>query len=259
MSWTTALVPGESGATYSYPLGTGDSWSHPIEMTRIYVVAPPGIDFSVEYPELGVESSGYARQFGGYVTRITDYQKIPAYAVDEAVGDFGRVWRVTYTQSNSAEDIVITARPQSFISKVHMFFQKGGGGLISFIFGLIVALAFWIMGWRYLMPRWLGESYQGGMGKLLKYALIYVGVNIVLIFPGMILYLFWYLSGSAMTFIPLLILFGGASVLIFAVWHIKRLGTDAGKTVKAFVLVTLASNGAYLIISLIYAKFTGIM
>ena len=256
LAWTTALVPGESGATYSYPLGTGDSWSHPIEMTRIYVFAPPGVDFSVHYPELGVKRSGFTRR---NAPRIADYYQVPAYAVDEAVGDFGRIWRATYTQSNSAEDIIIVARPQSFLSKMYMSLQGAGKSSVALILGFIMALAFWLLGWRYLMPRLLAGSYQGSINKLLKYALIYTGINIVLMLPGMVLYLFWSWTGSALTFIPLLILFGGVSILIFAVWHLKRLGVNTGQAIKAFVLVTLASNGAYLLFSLVYAKLTGVI
>ncbi len=259
LSWTSALVPGESGASYSYPLGTGDSWSHPIEITRIYVVAPPGIDFSVQYPKLGAKASGYDREFGGFAPRIADYQNIPAYAVDEAVGGFGRVWRATYTQSNSAEDIVIVARPQSFLSKIYMGAQVAGEGWWAFLLGLIAALAFWIMGWRRLVPRLLGDSYQGDIATLQRCALTYTYTNFGLLFPGVILYWFWSATGSNIMFVPLLILFGGVSTLIFSLGHLKRLGTNAGRAVKAYVVVTLASNGAYLIFSLIYAKITGII
>jgi hypothetical protein len=256
LSWTTAMIPGENGATYSYPLGTGDSWSHPIEMTRIYVFAPPGINFSAHYPELGVNRSGFTRRGA---PRIADYYQVPAYAVDEAVGDFGHIWRATYTQSNSAEDIVILARPQSLLSKIYIKLQGAGKSSVALILGFIMALASWLLGWRYLMPRLLAGSYQGHTNKLLKYALIYTGINIVLMLPGMALYFFWSWTGSALTFIPLLILFGGASILIFAVWHLKRLGTNTGQAIKAFVLVTLASNGAYLLFSLVFAKLTGVI
>ena len=44
LAWTTALVP-QSASAYSYPLGTGSSWAHPIGLTRIYVVSPQGVDF----------------------------------------------------------------------------------------------------------------------------------------------------------------------------------------------------------------------
>jgi hypothetical protein len=259
LSWTTALVPGESGASYSYPLGTGDSWSHPIEITRIYVVAPPGIDFSVRYPELGVECSGYDREFGGYSPRIADYQSIPAYAVDDAVGNFGRVWRATYTQSNSAEDIVIAVKPQSWLSRVYAGAQAAGEGWWAFLLGLIAALAFWILGWRRLVPRLLGDSYQGDIATLQRCALTYTYTNFGLLFPGVILYWFWSATGNNIIFVPLFILFAGVSTLIFSLGHLKRLGVDTRKAVKAYVVVTLASNFAYLIFSVIYGKLTGII
>jgi len=225
-------------------------------MTRVYVVAPPGVDFSVQYPELGVERSGFTRRGA---PRIADYYQVSAYAVDEAVGDFGRVWRATYTQSNAAEDIIITARPQSWLSKMYVGLQGGSEGPLALIFGFMVALACWLLGWRYLMPRFLGDSYRGNVNKLLIYALIYTGVNIILMLPGLILYLFWVWTGSAIAFIPLLALFGGVSILIFGVWHLKRLSTNTSQAIKAFVLVTLASNGAYLVFSLLYAGLTGII
>jgi hypothetical protein len=50
LSWDTNLVPNEKGEAYTYPLGTGGAWSHPIEITRVYVVAPPGVDFTIQYP-----------------------------------------------------------------------------------------------------------------------------------------------------------------------------------------------------------------
>jgi len=88
LSWTTALVSQSTQSTYSYPLGTGASWAHPIELTRVYVVAPPGIDFTVQYPRLGTNYSGFARTlFYPLIPRITGHYDMSAYAVDEARGD----------------------------------------------------------------------------------------------------------------------------------------------------------------------------
>jgi hypothetical protein len=114
LSWKTSFVPVASRPTYSYPLGTGASWSKPIELTRVYIVAPRGMDFDVKYPALGSEQSGFDLIKGA---RISKYYQIPSYAIDEARGDFGRVWRATYTQSNPTEDIVIVAKEQSAMSK----------------------------------------------------------------------------------------------------------------------------------------------
>ena len=40
LSWETNLVPNEKGEAYTYPLGTGAAWSHPIEITRVSLLHP---------------------------------------------------------------------------------------------------------------------------------------------------------------------------------------------------------------------------
>jgi hypothetical protein len=70
LSWQTTLVPSESGATYAYPLGTGAAWAHPIEMTRVYVLVPEDLGFTVIYPKLGTNRSGYVKNGLSYEPRI---------------------------------------------------------------------------------------------------------------------------------------------------------------------------------------------
>lgn len=113
LAWTTTLVSHSAEATYAYPLGTGSAWARPIEITRVYVVAPPGVDFKLQYPRLGPDRSGFTLPFmwGQPQPRIMDAEG-SAYAVEDAVGDFGRIGRVTYMFSNSAEDLVITRLPE---------------------------------------------------------------------------------------------------------------------------------------------------
>jgi hypothetical protein len=259
LHWSSSLVQGESGAKYTYPLGTGTAWFHPIEMTRVYVVALPGIDFRVEYPKLGAKRSGYDPTFLQITQRIMHDTDTPAYAVDEATGDFGRVWRAIYTQSNAAEDITIYARPQSNLSKISAGLHSAGNPGVTFLLGFIVALALWIIGWRYLMPRLLGGTYRGDAGKLWTSALLYTVINIALMLPGIILYLFWATTGNAIAMATLFLLFGGVAVVIFALRHIRRLSDKESVALRAFILVTLASNGAYLVLALIYSKLTGII
>ena len=257
LSWTTSLIQGEEGASYAYPLGTGTAWYHPVKMTRVYVIAPPGIDFSVEYPELGSERSGYVRVFGGYQERIYKNYDVAAYAVDEAKGDFGRIWRAVYTQSNAGEDIVVTARPQSSIDRFFTGLQKGRSpGLIIMY---IIALGLWLLAWRYLGPRLLPDSYQGNPKKFWKVALFYTGVNVILMIPGVILYAMWLWTGISVTLAFLFILFGGVSLIVFAASRVKQLGLTFKQAIKAYSIVTLVSNGAYLILALAYIKITGVI
>lgn len=119
LSWVTSLATGKHDKTYAYPLGTGASWAHPIEMTRVYIVSPQDLKFTVQYPKLGMNRSGFVKGPGGFEPRIIDFADVPAYAVDDAIGNGPyyvtsneihvqsvRVWRATYIKSNSAEDIL---------------------------------------------------------------------------------------------------------------------------------------------------------
>lgn len=257
LGWTTSLVPGQSGGTYSYPLGTGASWSHPIEVTRVYVVAPVGIDFSVRYPALGSRRSSY--EGFGYGKSITDYYHVPAYAVDDARGDFGRIWRVTYTQSNLAEDIVITARPQTALSKLRSSIEQDAP-ILSLAFVFIVGLALWMLAWHFLMPRLLGVESREGYRLQWYFGLIYPFINaILLVIPGSILFFFFTLGLAIPVIIFTLLFFGGVSILAFYLIHARHMVGDEGKALRSFIFTGLASNGVYLLLAFAFTKAVGII
>jgi hypothetical protein len=183
---------------------------------------------------------------------------VPSYAVDEARGKFGRVWRVTYTQSNPTDDIVITAKAESAWSKLQGSVAENAF-LISFFFAMIVGLAFWFLSWRYLMPRFLGS---GNNGRRLQwyFALIYPAINMALMFfPGSLLYLFFLLGLTVPSLAVLFVLLAGASIGFFQLIHGGRLGVSRGVATRAFVLVSVISSGAYLILSFAFAKLIGIL
>jgi hypothetical protein len=258
LSWYTSFVPTKSGATYSYPLGTGASWSKPIELTRVYIVAPTGMDFDVTYPALGSKQSGYDYIKGA---RIADYYQVPAYAVDEARGSFGRVWRATYTQSNPSEDIVIVARPQTTLGRLRASIEESAIEL-ALGFALIAGLAIWILAWHFLMPRFLGEGPEHNPRLRWYYSLIYPGLNAVLmVFPGSVLYLFFLLGLTIPSLAILFVVLGGASIGVFVLVHTdaRYLSVSREKAIGAFVLVSLASSGAYLLLAFTFAKLTGII
>jgi hypothetical protein len=256
LAWTASMVPGKSGNTYSYPLGTGASWSKPIELTRVYVVAPPEMDFDVTYPEIGSDQSGYTFRSR---SRISDYYQTTAYAVDEARGNFGRVWRAIYTQSNSAQDIVITTRPQTGLNKLYAGVQQNITNL-AFAFAMIFGLAFWVLAWYFLMPRIIGKGNDPENRLRWYYSLIYPGINLALIFiPGLILFLIFTFGLAIQALTALFLLFGGISILAFMLEHARHLDVSRGKALGAFVLVTLASNGCYLILALGMAKLVGVI
>lgn len=254
LSWYSNLVRTDSGYSFTYPLGTGGAWSKPIELTRIYVVAPRNTGFTVQYPALGSEQSGYDIITGA---KISQYYQVPSYGVDEARGNFGRVWRVTYTQSNPTDDIVITSRPESTWSKVQGSIAEQAL-LISFFFALIVGLAFWFLSWHYLMPRFLGNN--NGQRLQWYYAAIYPGIGAALVFfPGSLLYVFFLLGLTFPSLAILFVILAGASIGFFELIHGGRLGVSRGTATRAFVLVSVVSSGAYLILSFIFAELIGIL
>lgn len=275
LAWTTALVPQSASATYSYPLGTGSSWAHPIGLTRVYVVAPPGIDFTVQYPRLGADYSGYSGftqiPFFPFKPRITDHYDMSAYAVDETRGDFGHIWRVTYTQSNSAEDVVISLSSSGgFIITVRRSLL--GLGIVPIILlGLLIALMLWVVAWRYCMPRMLGMEYRWRDSKLWRDSLIYLGINaagmlVAVAIAGVVFFLAL-LTGmvgfTAGLIVAALVisaaLFGVPSILLFLRRYQRRLGVSKGRAATAYIVVVLVANFAYLALAFGYAAFLGVI
>jgi len=280
LAWTTALVPQSDSVAYSYPLGTGSSWAHPIELTRIYVVAPPGIDFTAEYPRLGADYSGYSGLARGPLylfdqprPRIIDHYDTPAYAVDEAWGDFGHIWRATYTQSNSAEDVVISlAAAGGFLTTLRRSL-RGWGMMATIPLGLLVAILLWVVAWRYIMPRMLGTEYRWREARLWSDSMTYLGINVGVVLAvaalaaGVIVLAFFLGSfagtaGSVAVAVVagLLIVvgvFGVPSILLFVRRQRRKLGVSGGRAAGAYIVVVLVTNFAYLALAFGYAALVG--
>ncbi len=256
LSWRTTLVPVDNRPTYAYPLGTGASWSKPIELTRVYVVAPKGLDFDVTYPAIGSEQSGFDLIKGA---RIAQYYQIPSYAIDGARGRFGRVWRATYTQSNPTEDIVIEAKKQSAMGKF-MAQLEDSALLSAFFFAIIFGLVIWVLAWALLMPRFLGRA-AGQPPRLgWYYSLLYPCINILfMIFPGGILYGLFLLGVTVPSLIVLFVIMGAAIIGFFILFHGGHLGVSRGKAIMSFVYTSLVSSAAYLILAVIFAFIVNIV
>ncbi len=256
LSWATTLVPSEDGATYAYPLGTGAAWAHPIEMTRVYVVAPAELEFTVQYPELGEDLSGFVKKQWSYEPRIVDAGQAPAYAVAEAIersvyyGGLYNIWRATYANSNAAEDIIITANKSSGVSLGLLL--RRAGPLTALIVGLLVAALFWVLAWYFLMPRLLGGVYRGK--EMWRFSLTYLGWNLLLFLPGGVLYFIFSFGEQALALLVLVLIFGAVSVMVFSLRHLHRWGVSTARAIRAFVTITLVSNGAYLLFILGYAR-----
>jgi hypothetical protein len=284
LAWRSGLVPGPDGPTYSYPLGTGSGWAQPIEQTRVYVVAPPGMDFEVQYPELGLDLSGFTLRniWAGYRPRIQSATE-PAFAADNAVGEFGRVWRVTYMQSNAAQDIRITplatvrAETQAALDRLarHAWVLR-----LSWLVSLVLGLAFWLVAWRYVMPPMLRVHYRWRERRFwldaLKWSFVYVlatlipaGAIALIVFLGSII-----MGGvsSELVTIPLILagflavasgialslaLLGTANLVLFVRDRARVLGVSRGRAFAAYVLVVLLANAAYLAAALAYTRLVG--
>jgi len=268
LAWTTTLVSHSARATYSYPLGTGSAWAHPIEMTRVYVVAPLGVDFATQYPRLGRNLSGFT--FFAYRTprpRIMDADG-PAYAVENAVGDLGRIWRVTYTESNSAEDVVITRLPEmsreTLAALRPLRFQRSAQ-TFTWPISIVVALVLWLVAWRYTMPRMLGVEYRWLDLKLWRdafgWALVYPLTNVVALVAAVVLYVVTCGTGLSVMAIPLLLIawLGLVSLFFFSRERSRTLGVSKGRAAAAYILVVLLANAVYLPFAVCYAVLVGVL
>jgi len=283
LAWTTGLVAQSNSVAYSYPLGTGSSWAHPIGLTRIYVVAPPGIDFTAEYPRLGTDYSGYSGFARGpfYLfdtprPRIMDHYDTPAYAVDEAWGDFGHIWRATYTQSNSAEDVVISlAAPGGALTTARGLLQ-GWGMVPPILIGLLIALLLWVVAWRYIMPRMLGTEYRWREARLWSDSLTYLGINVGVVLAAaalaggavlLALFMGAYVGSSAGSVAALVVAailiaiaaFGVPSILLFVRKQRREGRAAGGRAAGAYIVVVLVANAAYLALAFGYAGLAGVI
>ncbi len=274
LRWTAALA---SSSTYSYPLGTGSAWAHPIGITRVYIVAPIGVDFKVKYPKLGSNCSGFSGRMpnimhysqGSDRRAIYDYYP-QAYAVDDARSDFGRVWRAIYTESNPTEDIVITVRSGG-IGNVVKGILLSWGVLIGLVAGLLLLLT----GWRYLMPRLLGMEYSWRNLKLWRHSLLYPAINGAVIGAATLaalLLLFFVLSyfgtemegflNASLLIISIvaagLLLSGVPGALFFLRRQRHSVNASAGRIVVAYIVVSLIINSAYLAFAVGYLALAGV-
>ena len=266
LSWSTPLVPLSSGPSYAYPLGTGSAWASPIELTRVYVVAAPDMDFEVQYPRLGANRSGFTVPiFGQARPNILGYDEA-AYAVEDVVVAVGRIWRVTYTKSNASQDVVVTRRdglsPET-LAALGRPAQMRATQALTYVVSVLAALAAWLVAWRYLMGRMLGLAYRWSEARLyqhaLGWALVYPLTNGVLV--GLTLLVATLTAGIALVLgIPILLvtLLGVVSVLLFVRWSSRTLNVLPSRAFWAYVLVAFTANLLYLGFSVVCAARLGV-
>jgi hypothetical protein len=267
LSWDSQLVAGDAGDSYAYPLGTGKAWAHPIELTRVYVVAPPGLDFNLEYPRLGKDFSGETGSSSSF-WRLMNLNETgsAAYAIDEAVGSFGHIWRGFYLQSNPEQDIQVTrlleASPETnqalrtlrfhdFVRKWTWLFALVGGGMV------------WVFTWKRIIGSRLNITYRYTERKLwidsFTWSLVYLGLIIAmgLLFLGLLMTGLQVIALAGGVLL-LLAAFGLANAFIYAREQ-ARAADGWGRAFGYYLLVILVANLIYLPFALIYLLVVGVV
>jgi len=272
LSWKSRLAetgpagsPGAGGATYSYPLGTGSAWAQPIELTRVYVTAPPGADFEAKYPRLGADASGYTD--GGWSARSQPRIQLvdgPAFAVDEAVGDYGRVWRVTYRQSNAAEDVIITRLPSTSPHTQGLLRQHQAQRLLSeasWLLAPLCALIIWLFCW-WLVMRGVGRNLSWRSPRTwleaIGWVLLYPVVNGVGLAVAAVLSMTSSTAGLLLAgAVLLLTALGPAQVILFVRDRSRWAGVSRWKAAGAYVATVILANLIYIPVGVVFLALTG--
>ncbi len=180
--------------------------------------------------------------------------------MEDVRGDFGRIWRATYTQSNADEDIVIVTMPQSLLGQLKTALQKNLI-VITVIFAAVFGLAFWVLAWLALMPYLIGQEHDPKHRLRWYHSLIYPAINLaVILIAGMVLlFPVPFFGIYFLLIIGLLLILGPISILIFVFVHARHLRISRGRAFASFLSVTLASNCCYLVFSLVIASLAGII
>ena len=180
LSWNSAAIKKADGSwEHHYPLGTGSAWARPIPLTRVYVTAPSGLGFRVEYPTYGADLSGdYVRSWYSRAAQWSVYNRREemAYAVDQRFTPDGNVWRGVYTQANPTSDLRIVHDPPAARTAASEAFShqlRRSSGRWSWLLSVAIALAAWVICWRYVMPSRLGRTYHWNDGGFWRDALTY--------------------------------------------------------------------------------------
>jgi hypothetical protein len=256
LAWTSQLLPGKKGAAYAYPLGTGSAWARPIEFTSVYVVAPPGVDFRVEYPRLGENRSGYVHDKDRVRPHIFSYPDTPGHAVDQALGDFGRVWRVIYAQSNAAEDIIVTRVKGLLLETRLAFLRLAARSWIrryTWAVGLMAGFIIWVTVWRFVMSRRLGFSYRWRGRRLWVHAISWTLAYWAFSIASLAIVYLHPLGGLLF----LLALFGIVNIFSFALVARWAWRVPLGRAAGAYTLVAVTANVVYGLFALTYLILVG--
>jgi hypothetical protein len=184
LGWKSIVIEQADGSwEHHYPLGTGGAWARPIPLTRVYVAAPAGLGFRVEYPTYGSDlSRDYVRSWYSRNAQWSVYERREetAYAVDQRFTPGGLVWRGVYTQANPTSDLRIVhdaAAVRAVASLARLHRMRLLVSRWSWVPSVLIALAAWVVCWRYIMPSHLGRRYRWTDRTFWREVLAYPLVN----------------------------------------------------------------------------------
>jgi hypothetical protein len=267
LSWNSqAADRGDGGWEHRYPLGTGGAWARPIPLTRVYVTAPAGLGFRVEYPSYGQDlSDTYTR---AWYSRVAQYRMFSerdetAFAVVQRTTPQGQLWRGVYTQANPSEDLRIVrdaAAEEAAREAVSNLRLRTWTSRWSWVFSVVVAAAAWVVCWRYVMSRRLGISYRWNQGTLWRDALTYPVANSLIL--GVLYVLVSSLGKLENLFIWLLIAVIAAAAVVLPLPLSSMLFARAheqkkAEATKGFWIVAALANACHLTVGAIYVVALG--
>ena len=267
LSWSSRAVQrAEGGWEHHYPLGTGGAWARPIPLTRVYVTAPAGMGFRVEHPVYGLDlSADYTRSWYSRSAQVAVYQQREeaAYAIVQRTTPQGQVWRGLYTQANPTEDLrIIQDGAASNVARVEAANRRlrrlTGGG--SWLVSIALALAVWVLLWRYVMPARLGLGYRWHDYTFWRDALTYPLVNGLIL--GLLYGLVSFLSRWPNLLVLLLVVTLGAAAVLLALpisslLFARRYPSRKAEAVKGYWIVAALANVGHLGMGALYAMALG--
>jgi len=110
--------------TFTYPLGTGETWWHPISLTELFFLAPPDGSLDIRFPKLA------NKQVRGWQETFIGRDK------------FGHIVRLTYGNANPSEDVVVKFDPTKR-SKIPTAETAEKVGRIAWLFFFILLATLW--------------------------------------------------------------------------------------------------------------------
>jgi hypothetical protein len=240
------------------------------------VVSPPELDITVEYRQLGDDLSGLGEERHGELVWKIDAAKSPAFAVDEAYGEFGHIWRAIYVKSNSAQDVVVTTLPELTLEMRRAIRHARVQGLLisglTWFIAPLAGLATWLTAWRVVMRRRLAVPYHWREGKLYRDALTWAGWYLITVLVALLpagLWLLWqrevlvwggsWLDFVALVSIPFVLLatLGLVNAFLYARWKAHGLQVTRGRAFAAYMLTVLMANILYVVFAVAYYAIVG--